>query len=78
MTPDNDPGNDLGTDTARVAVPRPSRIGIFRRVAVERYSGPLESTQPELLAPWRAVATAVMLALCSAALGVGLLVLAWS
>ena len=30
----------------------PRRIGIFRRIAVERYVRPLMSDLPELLAPW--------------------------
>jgi|JI10StandDraft_1071094.scaffolds.fasta_scaffold504120_2 hypothetical protein len=53
-----------------------ARIGIFRRVAVERYSQPLESSQPEVLAPWRAVAVAVVLGLCCASVAGALLLLA--
>ena len=30
-----------------------TKIGIFRRAAVERYSRPMESDVPELLAPMR-------------------------
>jgi hypothetical protein len=31
--------------------PAPTKIGIFRRVAVARYMRPLESDLPEMLAP---------------------------
>ena len=46
-----------------------ARIGIFRRIAVQRYSQPLEIDTPEMLAPRRPglLALGVVLA-CSAAL----------
>ena len=69
MNDDKRVRNDVG--------PAPARIGIFRRVAVERYSQPIESSQPELLAPWRVVAAAVVLGLCCGGLGVGMLFLTW-
>ncbi len=47
-----------------------ARISIFRRIAVERYSQPLEADMPEMLArlPWGLPALALVLLCVSAAL----------
>ena len=46
--------------------PASKRIGVFRRVAVERYRAPLELDTPSVLQPWRPgvlwAAWAIMLA----------------
>lgn len=70
------PGNDTDGGPGSKIAPLPRRIGIFRRVAVERYSQPLESNQPELLAPWRAVAKALGLGLFWVGLGIAVFTLA--
>lgn len=46
---------------------RPQRIGIFRRIAVERYSGVFEPHCPEQLVPWPRGALLVAVALALAA-----------
>jgi len=43
-----------------------ARIGIFRRIAVERYSQPLEADMPEMLAPARRGLLTVALVLLGA------------
>ena len=44
-----------------------ARIGIFRRVAVERYMQPMESDTPEMLAaPASALFAAAVVLLCAA------------
>lgn len=44
------------------------RIGIFRRIAVERYARPLESDTPALLTPWRGGLLAAGILLLGAAM----------
>lgn len=47
------------------------RIGIFRRIAVERYSGALDPQRPELLRPWPL--GALLLAMVLGLIAIGLL-----
>ena len=43
--------SDMEKADAEIAGGTNTRIGIFRRIAVERYMGPLESDLPEMVAP---------------------------
>ncbi len=47
--------------------PKSARIGIFRRITVERYMRPLEADEPALLALWRGGLLPVGLLLLAAA-----------
>jgi len=49
--------------------PTSGKIGIFRRVAVERYSQPLDSDIPEMLTPHRPGICLLAVALALLALG---------
>lgn len=51
------------------SAPKPTgaRTGIFRTIAVERYSGPLEADMPVMLAPFNRTVLAVAIVLLGVA-----------
>jgi hypothetical protein len=71
-TKESNPAAEGPADPAPAAAESP-RVGIFRRVAVERYSQPLTRDHPSLLPAWPGWLTASAVA---AALAAGLLLLA--